>query len=160
MSKSTDPPTQPHLEGAPIPLASTAVTPTPIARSTSRTSRIGVALASVRSIEAHPPHHAHFDLPVEPETPLDDQPSEKHRDIPTHNGQTHDGSGADRVAGNSVLDIEHMPCDDDPREWSAKKKNFVLMIMTVAVVSDELKVIMVAGAKGGTVRTVDRSEYI
>ncbi|GMK55495.1 hypothetical protein CspeluHIS016_0205510 [Cutaneotrichosporon spelunceum] len=32
-----------------------------------------------------------------------------------------------------VVDIEHAPVDDDPREWSARKKNFVLALMTIAV---------------------------
>ncbi|KAK4689297.1 hypothetical protein P7C73_g807, partial [Tremellales sp. Uapishka_1] len=34
-----------------------------------------------------------------------------------------------------VLDIEHMPVDNDPREWSNKKKNMVLVMMSVACVS-------------------------
>ncbi|BEI85444.1 hypothetical protein CcaverHIS002_0508450 [Cutaneotrichosporon cavernicola] len=33
-----------------------------------------------------------------------------------------------------VVDIEHAPVDDDPREWSDRKKNFVLALMTIAVV--------------------------
>jgi hypothetical protein len=35
----------------------------------------------------------------------------------------------------SVVDIEHVPVDDDPREWSNLKKNLVLTMMTIAVVS-------------------------
>jgi hypothetical protein len=46
-----------------------------------------------------------------------------------HQKGEHEGT-----AGRPVLDIEHMPCDDDPREWSPRKKNFVLAIMTIAVV--------------------------
>lgn len=34
----------------------------------------------------------------------------------------------------SVMDIEHVPVDDDPREWSDLKKNLVLTMMTISVV--------------------------
>jgi hypothetical protein len=34
----------------------------------------------------------------------------------------------------SVVDIEHVPVDDDPREWSNLKKNLVLTMMTISVV--------------------------
>ena len=34
-----------------------------------------------------------------------------------------------------VVDIEHVPVDDDPREWSDRKKNFVLGLLTISVVS-------------------------
>ena len=33
-----------------------------------------------------------------------------------------------------VVDIEHVPVDNDPREWSRTKKNLVLAMMTIAVV--------------------------
>jgi len=117
----------------------------PVARSTSRTSRLGEALKHVRSIEAHPPHHAHFDVPERAETPDEGDiehdgaaGSEKTRSA---HGHGHGSSGAGRGsedephgAGRPVIDIEHMPCDDDPREWSRKKKNLVLAMMTTAVV--------------------------
>jgi hypothetical protein len=32
------------------------------------------------------------------------------------------------------VDIEHVPVDDDPREWSNLKKNLVLTMMTISVV--------------------------
>jgi hypothetical protein len=35
----------------------------------------------------------------------------------------------------SVVDIEHVPVIDDPREWSDLKKNLVLTMMTISVVS-------------------------
>jgi hypothetical protein len=66
-------------------------------------SRIGTVLSRIRTGDAHPPHHAHFD----------DSPSAP---IP--------------------MDIEHVPVDDDPREWSDTKKNIVLAMMTLAVVRD------------------------
>ena len=108
-----------------------------VARTASRTSRLGEALKHVRSIEAHPPHHAHFDVPERAETPEE-------------GGSDHDGAEAleksrghgrgrseddAHGAGRPVIDIEHMPCEDDPREWSRKKKNLVLAMMTTAVVS-------------------------
>lgn len=33
-----------------------------------------------------------------------------------------------------VIDIEHAPVDDDPREWSDRKKTIVLCLMSFAVV--------------------------
>lgn len=144
MSKTSQTPVIPG-ENGPTGIAATAVVPAPIARSTSRTSRIGVALASVRSIEAHPPHHAHFDLPVRSASPGSPGETESgHRVMDKSKdgtpGQEHEddsGPGDADVEGSGrpVLDIEHMPCDDDPREWSVRRKNFVLMIMTIAVVS-------------------------
>lgn len=56
-------------------------------------------------------HHAHFDVPNEGD--------EDHHAPPQR----------------SVVDIEHVPVDDDPREWSPRKKTFVLVLMSVAVVS-------------------------
>lgn len=57
-------------------------------------------------------HHAHFDVP-----PAD---------------------ARDRVDNQDrlpVIDIEHAPVDDDPREWSNRKKTIVLYLMSFAVVS-------------------------
>lgn len=57
-------------------------------------------------------HHAHFDIP----------PAE----------------AKDRVDNRNrlpVIDIEHAPVDDDPREWSNRKKTVVLYLMSFAVVS-------------------------
>lgn len=34
----------------------------------------------------------------------------------------------------AAFDIEHVPVDDDPREWSPKKKSLVMALMTAAVV--------------------------
>ena len=62
------------------------------------------SLTLIRSTDAHPPHHAHFDIPEHP--PLN----------------------------APIVDIEHMPCEDDPREWSDLKKRIVLLMMTTAVV--------------------------
>jgi hypothetical protein len=39
----------------------------------------------------------------------------------------------------SVVDIEHVPVDDDPREWSNLKKNLVLTMMTISVVRSLLQ---------------------
>jgi len=35
----------------------------------------------------------------------------------------------------SLIDIEHVPVDDDPRKWSAGKKNIVLIMIIMALVS-------------------------
>lgn len=122
--------------------ASAKSTPVPpgaaVARSTSRTSRLGEALKHVRSIEAHPPHHAHFDVPERAETPDEADTDGQHDDSAgsekARDGRVGSEDGA-HGAGRPVIDIEHMPCDDDPREWSRKKKNLVLAMMTTAVVS-------------------------
>jgi hypothetical protein len=34
-----------------------------------------------------------------------------------------------------VFDIEHTPVDNDPREWSVRKKHVILVMMSVACVS-------------------------
>lgn len=47
-----------------------------------------------------------------------------------------------------VVDIEHAPVEDDPREWSGGKKNFVLALIIVAVVSSVLVVGSVVGGQG------------
>lgn len=57
-------------------------------------------------------HHAHFDIP----------PAEAKDRV----------DNRDRLP---VIDIEHAPVDDDPREWSNRKKTVVLYLMSFAVVS-------------------------
>lgn len=53
----------------------------------------------------------------------------------THNSthSLHCHFEAPEPAPGPVVDIEHAPVDDDPRLWSNRKKNFVLGLMTVAV---------------------------
>jgi len=124
------------------------------------TSRLGEALKHVRSVEAHPPHHAHFDIPegadtpLSPDTPVFGEKSQSRDEegsliVPTREkvplgalratGPSQSRSG--RLSEESgpglppVVDIEHVPCDDDPREWSSRKKHLVLAMMTIAVVS-------------------------
>ena len=75
------------------------------------------------------------------------------REVDEHGGNGHgdrDGDGdaergdgeGDEVGGRGedepMSDIEHVPCEDDPREWSDGKKNLVLAMMTTAVVSIHL----------------------
>ena len=113
-------------------------------------SRIGSALARVRSTDAHPPHHAHFDIPTDP--PPIPRPSRAHnatkeagasanmdRELGVDVEQGPDGDGdeteKERDVPAPVIDIEHMPCDDDPRKWSYLKKHFVLAMVTFAFVS-------------------------
>jgi hypothetical protein len=116
-----------------------------ITRTTSRGSRFGEALKSVRSVEVHPPLHAHFDAPpspplVENEKSVSGRSDGDSRDAPVlkHHGgrvsEEDEGEGEGGGVQRPVLDIEHMPCDDDPREWPRRKKNWVLGLMTVAVV--------------------------
>ena len=125
-------------------------------------SRLGAALQHVRSVEAHPPHHAHFDVPERAETPTtpdslvetpgfgektDNQRSDREtrgkgkgkKDMGEKSiGRSRSGTRSSEESGPGlppVIDIEHVPCDDDPREWSRRKKNAVLAMMTIAVVS-------------------------
>jgi hypothetical protein len=77
-------------------------------------SRLKSTLSHVRTTDTHPPHHAHFDVPEGP--PSSPQSDKDHHDAP-------------------VIDIEHVPVDGDPREWSRTKKHIVLFMMTLSVVS-------------------------
>jgi hypothetical protein len=105
-----------------------------------RSSRLTSALTHAKSIDAHPPHHAHFD--ESPEVEIEAGPSRSRSNsssrvrVPVDNVN---GGGGDLEKGNvkakSVVDIEHVPVDDDPREWSNLKKNLVLTMMTISVVS-------------------------
>ena len=73
-------------------------------------SRLTSALTLVTSTETHPPHTYIGD------TPDANQKANEHtHDIP-------------------AIDIEHVPVDDDPREWSSTKKHLVLVMMIIAVV--------------------------
>lgn len=71
----------------------------------------------MRSIEAYPPR------------------DDKVIDLPPD--QTDSSKDAEKqiMKGPIAIDIEHLPVDDDPREWSNRKKWTVLMIMTFAMVS-------------------------
>jgi len=106
-----------------------------------RSSRLTSALTHAKSIDAHPPHHAHFD--ESPEVEIEAGPSRSRSNsnsssrarAPVDNAI---GDGGDlekgKVKTKSVVDIEHVPVDDDPREWSNLKKNLVLTMMTISVV--------------------------
>lgn len=69
-------------------------------------------LKSIRSHVSQRSQHAHFDLPEDNEEPHAPSPPPP------------------------AFDIEHVPVDDDPREWSNRKKNLVMALMTAAVVSE------------------------
>jgi hypothetical protein len=82
-----------------IPLAVTSQVVPETASTTLGTTSSRGSLQSRRSVESHqerrPDLHAHFDtLPGEPVVAIDEP----------------------------VIDIEHVPVDDDPREWSNRKK--------------------------------------
>ncbi|KAJ9110434.1 hypothetical protein QFC19_001560 [Naganishia cerealis] len=67
----------------------------------------------------HPPaasdaHHAHFDLPP-------GEPKETDESLPL-----------------PVVDIEHAPVEDDPREWSNRKKTLILAMISIASISPTL----------------------
>lgn len=68
-----------------------------------------VATSKALNSPTHPSHHAHFDLP-------EGEAADTHHDVP-------------------VFDIEHTPVEDDPRDWSDKKKTMVLLMMSLACVS-------------------------
>jgi hypothetical protein len=82
-----------------IPLSVTSQVVPETASTTLGTTSSRGSLQSRRSVESHqerrPDLHAHFDtLPGEPVVAIDEP----------------------------VIDIEHVPVDDDPREWSNRKK--------------------------------------
>ncbi|WVQ86495.1 hypothetical protein IAS59_000208 [Cryptococcus gattii] len=78
-------------------------------------SRLSNTLTHMRSIEAYPPR--------------DDKVIDLLPD------QTEPSKDAEKqtLKGLNAIDIEHLPVDDDPREWSNRKKWTVLMIMTLAM---------------------------
>jgi hypothetical protein len=125
-----------------LPSQATASTQIPLSRSTQaqaqgqvplsrRPSRLSNALTHAKSIDTHPPHnHAHF----AEEGGVGDVPEiEREKEIRVPHTQEEPGPAA--PAPTSVVDIEHVPVDDDPREWSDLKKNLVLTMMTISVVS-------------------------
>ena len=130
--------------------------------------RLGEALKHVRSVEAHPPHHAHFDVPEQAETPMSGPSSpytprfgeKEGHTIAEEDGREAGSNGKKKASSRRrsssrirsseesgpglppVIDIEHVPCDDDPREWSYRKKHIVLAMMTIAVVSVTAAIVM------------------
>ncbi|EIW70508.1 hypothetical protein TREMEDRAFT_28934 [Tremella mesenterica DSM 1558] len=80
-----------------------------------RPSRLTAALTHVRSTEVYPPQG-------------------KSEDEETPSGEMDESAEEKKVKEVvQVIDIEHVPVEDDPREWSDRKKNFVLGLMTMAV---------------------------
>jgi hypothetical protein len=102
-----------------------------------RSSRLTSALTHAKSIDAHPPHHAHFD--ESPEVEIEAGPSRSRSNSNSNSGSQSRApidleKNEKGVKAKSVVDIEHVPVDDDPREWSNLKKNLVLTMMTISVV--------------------------
>ncbi|KAI9639325.1 major facilitator superfamily domain-containing protein [Dioszegia hungarica] len=122
-------PTHPLPNAAPVEaiqpgLAEASSPPAPLERRTSRLAK----LALTRSTDAHPPHHAHFDMPEGgPGTPVD---AHHYAESPLH--EPHHRRGSEK-RHKPVIDIEHVPVDDDPRDWPDSKKNFVMVLLTVSV---------------------------
>lgn len=117
-------------------LPQTAPGPVPLSR---RSSRLTSALTHAKSIDTHPPHHAHFD--ESPEVEIQAGPSRSRSNSasgsasgPRRNSNSDADLEKGEVKTKSVVDIEHVPVDDDPREWSNLKKNLVLTMMTISVV--------------------------
>lgn len=73
-------------------------------------------LERLKSVRSHVSHHAHF--APEPEIAEDTRPPSP--------------------PPPPAFDIEHVPVDDDPRQWSNRKKNLVMALMTTAVVSSNM----------------------
>lgn len=117
-----------------------------------RPSRLTSALTHVQSTEAHPPHHAHFN--EHPETHTNGQET-----LPPHVPETKGSQQQNKT--KSVVDIEHVPVDDDPREWSNLKKNLVLTMMTISVVSLPPSLIkQPLGRTDETARSTYQSKYL
>lgn len=133
-SEMPDPPQPPHplpsaaavepIQGLPEPTVEEKSS-TPLERKSSRLAR----LALTRSTDAHPPHHAHFDM--------EEGGPDSGSDTPHHEPHHRTGSPARH---KPVIDIEHVPVDDDPRDWSDGKKNFVMVLLTVSVVRTPSKI--------------------
>lgn len=127
-------PTHPLPNAAPVEaiqpgLAEASSPPAPLERRTSRLAK----LALTRSTDAHPPHHAHFDMPEGgPGTPVD---AHHYAESPLH--EPHHRRGSEK-RHKPVIDIEHVPVDDDPRDWPDSKKNFVMVLLTVSVVCESI----------------------
>ncbi|WVR06869.1 hypothetical protein IAU60_003905 [Kwoniella sp. DSM 27419] len=101
-----------------------------ISRPLSRqTSRLSNALTHVRSIEAYPP-----DDKDRPSGQAEEDDGQDGARSARHSGEDEkvgSASSTQKASGNiAATDIEHVPVDDDPREWSGKKKWFALMIVT------------------------------
>lgn len=123
----------------------------PLGRTTSRMPD----LSHIQAIEAHPPahqghhhqhHHAHFDETEALETstpPALHSPPRRRR---KRAGGAGVGSGGGGDHGKPVIDIEHVPVDDDPRDWSNTKKNIVLMMLTISVVRPRVIAATLSGA--------------
>jgi hypothetical protein len=116
--------------------------PPPAVPLSRRSSRLTSALTHAKSIDTHPPHHhhhAHFDESAEGQVAMAG-PSRSRSGSPSGSRAALrtdvDLEKAEKTipVPKSVVDIEHVPVDDDPREWSDLKKNLVLTMMTISVV--------------------------
>lgn len=131
---------------------------------TRRPSRLATALTLVRSIDYVPTdahlqspigaepsseasgRHAHFDSSTPSGsgsgTPNGgDEPGQSRRVSSSLEGEKQSGVKSkkdekrERKKKQSVIDIEHVPVEDDPRMWSGVKKNTVLFMIIMALVS-------------------------
>lgn len=88
-------------------------------------------LQSIRSHVSRVSQHAHF---IEPE--LDRAKHSRSDSADATVAPSDDGTNTDtQNEPRTAFDIEHVPVDDDPRDWSPRKKSLVMALMTAAVVS-------------------------
>jgi hypothetical protein len=87
-------------------------------------------LAPLQSIRSHASRHAHFDTRNPNVAPAD---GDDYLDRDEEDEEDEDETNREQSA--RAFDIEHVPVDDDPREWSRRKKGCVMALMTAAVVS-------------------------
>jgi hypothetical protein len=127
-----------EASAAPTQIPGTSPAAVPLSR---RPSRITSALTHAKSIDTHPPHHAHAHFDETTEDHHIGEAKAGPSRSPSHRGSGHGPGDVDEISPNGgggvkgVVDIEHVPVDDDPREWSDLKKNLVLTMMTISVVS-------------------------
>ncbi|WWC89126.1 uncharacterized protein L201_004044 [Kwoniella dendrophila CBS 6074] len=101
-------------------------------------SRISNALSRIQSTEAYPPQDRSTSppniieaVPIDrgPETATEKDTDEEDKDVKDKvNGLDIKGKGK---AIN--IDIEHVPVEDDPRDWSNSKKWFALLVVTAGL---------------------------
>ncbi|WVW84132.1 hypothetical protein I302_106161 [Kwoniella bestiolae CBS 10118] len=98
---------------------------TPLERSGSRISN---ALSRIQSTEAYPPQDRDISTI---EGGVDTSRSEK---IEQDEKDVGDSQNKDKGKGKALnVDIEHVPVEDDPRDWSNGKKWFALLVVTAGL---------------------------
>ncbi|WWC61983.1 uncharacterized protein I303_104570 [Kwoniella dejecticola CBS 10117] len=108
---------------------STSTSQSPLERSGSRISN---ALSRIQSTEAYPPQDRDVSIPTK--SIISGKPTiTDHGEKGVSNDGGEPNSGKNKKALNIGLDIEHVPVEDDPRDWSEKKKWFALLVVTAGL---------------------------